>query len=134
MATLARITPINQTARYEALLRAGRSIATCNDCENTGNELSRQLREIVPFDYLQVVSFNAETNAAEWQLLEVNGERLDALTQDEDTPVVWVYQRQELYVAREWSRETRFPGHQQFLGEHGIASTCTLPLTRGQRG
>jgi formate hydrogenlyase transcriptional activator len=134
MATLARIIPINQTARYEALLRAGRSIATCNDCENAGNELARQLREIVSFDYLQVVSFNAETNAAEWQLLEVNGERLDGLIQDEDTPVVWVHQRQELYVAHDWSRESRFSGHKQFLGKHGIASTCTLPLTRGRRG
>src|ERR1700686_2370145 len=134
MATLARIIPINQTARYEALLRAGRSIATCNDCENAGNELSRQLREIVSFDYLQVVSFSGETDAIEWQLLEVNGERLDGLTQDEDTPVVWVHQRQELHVAHDWSRESRFSGHKQFLGKHGIASTCTLPLTRGQRG
>jgi hypothetical protein len=79
MATLARVAPTNQTARYEALLRAGRSIATCNDCENAGNELSRQLREIVPFDYLQVVSFSSDTGAVEWQLLEVNGERLDGL-------------------------------------------------------
>src|SRR4029077_11602349 len=101
MATLARFAPTNQTARYEALLRAGRSIATCNDCENAGNELSRQLREIVPFDYLQVVSFNSDTGAVEWQWLEVNGERLDGLPHDhdEDTPVAWVHRRQELHLA-----------------------------------
>src|ERR1700674_4512127 len=99
MATLARIIPINQTARYEALLRAGRSIATCNDCENAGNELSRQLREIVSFDYLQVVALDPETNSVEWQLLEVNGDRLDGLTPDEDTPVVWVHQSQQHYLA-----------------------------------
>jgi formate hydrogenlyase transcriptional activator len=133
MATLARIIPTNQTARYEALLRAGSSIATCNDCENAGNELSRQLREIISFDYLQVVSFSAETDAVEWQVLEVNGERLDELTQDEDTPVVWVHQRQEIHLAHDWSREARFPGHKRFLDQHGIASTCSLPLTRGQR-
>jgi formate hydrogenlyase transcriptional activator len=133
MATVAGIIPTNQTARYEALVRAGRSIATCNDCENAGNELSRQLREIVPFDYLQVVSFNAETGAVEWQLLEVNGERLDGLTPDEDTPAVWAHQRQQLYVANDWGRETQFLRHKQYLGQHRIASTCTLPLTRGQR-
>jgi formate hydrogenlyase transcriptional activator len=133
MATLARILPTNQTARYEALLRAGRSIATCNDCENAGNELVRQLREIISFDYLQVVAFSAETNSVEWQLLEVNGERLDERTQGEDTPAVWVHERQELYLADDWSRETRFSAHKQFLDEHGIASSCTLPLTRGQR-
>jgi hypothetical protein len=67
MATVARVIPTHPSARYEALLRAGRSIATCNDCENAGNELSRQLREIISFDYLQVVAFNAETDAVQWQ-------------------------------------------------------------------
>jgi hypothetical protein len=32
------------------------------------------------------ISVNAETNAIELQLLEVNGERLDGLTHDGDTP------------------------------------------------
>jgi len=132
MAMVARIIPTNQTARYEALLRAGRSIGTCNDCENAGNELSRQLREIGAFDYLQVVAFDAKTNAVEWQLMEVNGERSDALTPDEDWPIAWVHQRQQLYLSNDWSRETRFSKHKQFLAEHGIASSCTLPLARGR--
>jgi formate hydrogenlyase transcriptional activator len=133
MATVARFIPSNPSVRYEALLRSGRSIATCNDCENAGNELVRQLHEIVPFDYLQVVAFNAETNAVEWQVLEVNGNRLEGLAQDEDTPAAWVHQRQQLHIADDWNRETRFSKHKQFLVEHGIASTCALPLTRGQR-
>jgi formate hydrogenlyase transcriptional activator len=133
MATVERIIPTNQMARYEALVRVGRSIATCNDCENAGNELSRQLQEVVSFDYLQVVAFNTETDAVGWQLLEVNGERLDGLTQHEDTPIAWVHQSQELHLADDWNRETQFSRHKQFLGEHGIASTCTLPLARGQR-
>ena len=133
MATLARIIPTNQTARYEALLRAGRSIATCDDCENAGNELCRQLRDVVSFDYLQLVAFSAETNAVEWQLLEVNGERLDGLRHGEDTPIVWAHQRQEIHLANDWSREAEFSQHKQFLVQHRIASTCTLPLSRGQR-
>ena len=94
----------------------------------------RQLREILSFDYLQVVVFSAETKAVEWQLLEVNGERLDEQTNTEDTPAVWVHQQQELYLAGDWSRDTRFSAHKQFLDEHGIALSCTLPLTRGRRG
>jgi formate hydrogenlyase transcriptional activator len=133
MATVARVIPTDLSARYQALLRAGRSIATCNNCENAGNELSRQLHEIVFFDYLQVVAFSAETSTVEWQLVEVNGERFDDLGQDEDSPIWWVHQRQELLFANEWSRESRFSHYKQFLAEHGIASTCTVPLTRGQR-
>jgi formate hydrogenlyase transcriptional activator len=133
MATLARVVPTNQTARYEALLRAGRSIATCNDCENAGNELSRQLREVVCFDYLQVVAFDSESNKVEWQLLESNGERLDDTAVDEDSPAAWVHGSQQLFVAHDWSRETRFAVHRQFLSQRGIASSCTLPLARGDR-
>src|ERR1700752_2192684 len=128
MASVARIIPANQTARYEALLRAGQSIATCNDCENAGNELSRQLREIISFDYLHVVAFSAESDAVEWQLLEANGTRMDERVADEDSPSAWVHQHQELHVANEWSREARFSRHRRFLSEQGIASTCTLPM------
>lgn len=133
MATVARVIPADLSARYEALLRAGRSIATCNDCENAGSELSRHLREIIFFDYLQVVVFNAQTDAVEWQLLEVNGERLNVLPEDQDTPLARAHKRQELYLVDDWSRETQFSSYKQFLGQHGIASTCALPLNRGSR-
>jgi formate hydrogenlyase transcriptional activator len=133
MATVARVIPADLSARYEALLRAGRSIATCNDCENAGSELSRHLREIIFFDYLQVVVFNAQTDAVEWQLLEVNGERLNVLPEDQDTPLVRAHKRQELYLVDDWSREMQFSSYKQFLEQHGIASTCALPLNRGSR-
>jgi formate hydrogenlyase transcriptional activator len=133
MATVARVIPADLSARYEALLRAGRSIATCNDCENAGSELSRHLREIIFFDYLQVVVFNAQTEAVEWQWLEVNGERLNVPPGDQDTPLVCAHKRQELYLVDDWSREMQFSSYKQFLEQHGIASTCALPLNRGSR-
>jgi len=133
MATVAQTIPARQTTRYEALLRAGRSIATCHDCENAGQELSRQLHEVLEFDYLQVVAFNSETNAPDWQMLEVNGLRLDEAEFSEDSPAAWVHSSQQTFVAHDWRRETRFPGHRDFLVEKGIASSCTLPLVRGDR-
>jgi formate hydrogenlyase transcriptional activator len=133
MATLARVVPTNQTSRYEALLRASRSIATCNDCENAGNELSRQLHEIVPFDYLQVVTFNAETNLIDWQLLEIDGVRLAGVPLLPDSPFVWAHKHQDLHLCNDWDRATQFSEHRRFLSEHRIASSCTLPLIRGDR-
>ena len=133
MATLARVVPTNQTSRYEALLRASRSIATCNDCENAGNELSRQLHEIVPFDYLQVVTFNAETNLIDWQLLEINGARLAGVPLAQDSPVAWAHEHRDLHLCNDWGRATQFSEHRRFLSEHRIASSCTLPLVRGNR-
>jgi formate hydrogenlyase transcriptional activator len=133
MATLARIVPTNQASRYEALLRAGRSIATCNDCENAGNELSRQLHEIIPFDYLEVVTINAETNLVDWQLLEINGVRQAAEPLVQDSPVAWAHGHQDLHLCNDWNRATQFSEYRLFLNKHGIASTCTLPLIRGGR-
>src|SRR5437879_12074711 len=109
MATVARVIPVDLSARYEALLRAGRSIATCNDCENAGRELSRHLREIIFFDYSQVVVFNAQTDAVEWQLLEVNAARLNVPPGDQDTPLVSAHHRQALYLLHDWTRYTHHP-------------------------
>ena len=63
----------------------------------------------------------------------MNGERLNVPPGDQDTPLVCAHQRQELYLVDDWSRETQFSLYKQFLGQHGIASTCALPLNRGSR-
>lgn len=136
MATVARPILINQAARYEALLRAASSIATCNDCQDARSELSRQLREVISFDYLHVVSVDAETQLPDWQLLEVKGRSLAPLVQlggQEESPIAWVYHTQEPIIANDWNAEERFAEHKQFLRDHGIAASCTLPLVRGQR-
>src|SRR5271154_5249701 len=41
--------------------------------------------------------------------------------------------RQQVLIIADWAEEQRFPKMQQFLGGLGIASTCTLPLTRSDR-
>lgn len=133
MATLAQAIPTDQTARYQALLRAASSIATCNDCENAGTELARQLRQVVSFDYLHVIAFNADSDVADWELLEVRGKKLEPGESRQDAPLLWVHQRQQVLTTGDWSQETRFPAHQRLLRQHGIASTCMLPLVRGAR-
>ncbi|HKD01614.1 MAG TPA: sigma 54-interacting transcriptional regulator [Terriglobales bacterium] len=116
-------------------MRAAHSIATCNDCENAERELPRQLREIVSFDYLHVVAFASDTDRVDWEMVEVRGSRLDLSQWDrpDDSPLLYVHQRQETFTTGDWSQETRFAEHKQFLRQHGIASTCTLPLVRGAR-
>jgi len=63
----------------------------------------------------------------------VNGERLNVPPGDQDTPLVCAHKRQELYLVDDWSREMQFSSYKQFLEQHGIASTCALPLNRGSR-
>src|ERR1700688_2647250 len=136
MGTLSATISEEYTQRYEALLRATNAIGTCSDCEGAGEVLIQALREVIPFEYLQLVAIGNETTAVEWHLLYSNGARQDPpLTEValEGTPVEWVHNSQQALVTEDWSRETRFAKHADFLHELGIASTCVLPLARGQR-
>ncbi len=137
MSAFAAIEPLADTQRYEALLRAVNAIALCSDCDAAANTLIKGLREVISFDYLHLVAFDKDTNAIHWSLLEAHAKRLDASTAEvpslEDTPISWVHEHQERLITRDWNQEPRFPKHGQFLSELGIASTCALPLVRGQR-
>jgi formate hydrogenlyase transcriptional activator len=133
----ASISPKVESERYVALLRAASAIAMCGDCNTACDTLVKELREVTPFDYLQVVAFNSETSLADWYLLEANGRRLELSGQDilplEETPMAWVYQTGQPVVTDDWTEETQFENHANFLTDLGIASTCSLPLTRGNR-
>ena len=124
------------TQRYEALLRAANAIASCSDCDTAADILITELREVIAFDYLRIVAFDRETNAVGWQLLYSKGRRQDVSPADalpEGTPIGWVHEYQQLLVTADWTEESGFPKHGRLLSELGIASTCTLPLARGQR-
>ena len=136
MSTLSATISEEYTQRYEALLRATSAIGTCSDCEAAGDVLLQALREVIPFEYLQLVAIGNELTTVEWHLLYSNGARQDPpLTEVvlEGTPVEWVHNSQQPLVIADWTRETRFAKHAEFLQELGIASTCVLPLARGQR-
>ena len=131
------ITSVNgseiQTDRYEALLRMGKAVAVCSDCETAKAALVNELREITRCDYLHLVAFEKTTNKVSWQILEARDKREDLKPVPGDTPTTWVDEFQQLLAVPDWERETRFPEYAELLRELGIASTCTLPLARGQR-
>ena len=137
MVTAASISPRVEEERYLALLRAANEIATCSDCSTASDTLVKKLREVTAFDYLHVIAFDKETNAACWALLDVNGERIDASSDNAfslaESPFPWVHESSRPLVTLDWSRATRFQKYGLFLAGFGILSTCTLPLTRGAR-
>ncbi len=123
------------TERYEALVRAANAIGTCSDCDSTSSVLVEKLRDVVAFDYLQIVTFE-ESGAVAWHLLYSNGRRSDLSRAEvvvENTPMEWVHRTQEVLMTPDWRAETRFNGHAEFLKQAGIRSTCHLPLARGER-
>ncbi len=122
--------------RYEALLRATHAIGSCDDCDRAGDVLLQALLEVVPFDYLHLVAFETESDIVEWHLLYLNGRKLDlplAGVVVENTPSELVHNSQQILVTGDWREETSFAKYREFLKEHGIVSTCSLPLARGER-
>ncbi len=123
--------------RYERLLRAANAIANCSGCDTAGEVLVRELSGAVSFDYLELAAVCSETNRVAWRLLHANGTTSNDDLQNgpslDGTPLGWVHEAQQLMVTDDWRQETRFPEHRQFLISLGIASTCTLPLKRGNR-
>jgi len=60
MATRAASYPRVEEERYLALLRAASAIAN-SDCDTASDTLTERLREVTPFDYLQLVAFDDQT-------------------------------------------------------------------------
>src|SRR5690242_19351178 len=97
MSTLLAIGSDTRTGRYEALLRVANAIGSCRDCDTTADVLIEQLREVIAFDYLQLVAFDSESNDVRWRVLYANGQRKDASLANiavEGTPIGWAHEYQ----------------------------------------
>ena len=131
------VSPRVEEERYLALLRAANAIATAADCTSASDALVKQLNEVTPFDFLHVVAFDKQTNAACWSLLEINGERVDGSALNAlsavESPIRWTQESGQLQVVLDWAQSTRFPAYGQFISGFGIGATCSLPLIRGSR-
>ena len=65
--------------RYDALLRLGKALANCNDCETAKTTLVSELSEVTPFDFLQLIAFGNTGDTVCWQLIEAHGKRREDL-------------------------------------------------------
>ena len=113
-----------------------KAMAVCSDCNGAANVLTKELSQVVSFDYLHLVTFENARRAVSWELLHVNGSTLDVSDRAgflRDAPTDWVHESQQPLVTADWEREPRFPKYREFLSQLGIVSTCSLPLARGER-
>ena len=141
MSTLLHTESPTQTSRYEALLRASKVISSASDCDYCEEVFAKQLRSVIPFDYLHVSMFDCDggdRRKLSWRLFDVKGTKRqfpeENLPSDEiELTTAWVHENGQPLVITDWTEETRFPGLRNFVTGLGIASTCTLPLVRGER-
>jgi len=112
-------------------------IAACRDCDAATDRLIRELHQIVPFDYLEVVSLKNATNEVAWRFTDIGGVRESHGAMEpsvlSDGPLRFVHEHQEALAVNDWAREVDFPDHARTMANLGIVSGCILPLRRGER-
>jgi len=130
-----------QSERFEALLRASKAISSARDCDCCEEVFARELRSVIPFDYLHVSMFESDTGDPSklgWRLFDIHGEKrqfpeAELPVGEIELTTAWVHENSQPLVISDWNSETRFPTLREFLTGVGIGSTCTLPLVRGER-
>lgn len=134
MSVLSAMSAETHPGRYDALLRLGKAVAACNDCETAKTTLVEELSALAPFDYLHVIAFEKTGDTLCWQLVHVHGKRRHDLEAVLGNALAGsALDSQEALVTPDWREETRFIEYGQVLRDLEIASTCSLPLARGQR-
>ena len=126
------MTPVD---RLGALLRASQAISSGGDRNHRVESFARELHSVVAFDYLFVGNCAEKAGEAKC-VLEANGRRFEPAEVGmpfRESTGRWAHEKQQVLTIPDWTREQRFPKMQEFLGGLGIASTCTLPLTRPDR-
>jgi formate hydrogenlyase transcriptional activator len=123
-------------ARYEALLHAAQAISAQRDPRAVFRVLASELRHVVAFDSIGVVLYDETTHKIYWHGLEIVHQPDAILPSDfapEEMVTWWVYQHQQPVVIPCVDTETRFPRMMARLKQHGIQSSCALPLTTVHR-
>src|SRR5580765_7459540 len=110
MSTLLQTRSQNQLARFEALLRASKAIASSSDCEHCEEVFARELRSVIPFDYLHVSMFECDRGSgakAGWRLFDVHGARREfpeaEFPGDEiELMSTWIHENSQPLMVSDW--------------------------------
>ena len=122
--------------RYEVLIRVSQAIGAHRDPQDLFRALADELRRVIQFDGMVVAQYDAASNEVLWHTCQLCDQKVSAVppaTPANETITKWVYDRQEPVVIPSLHAEKRFPEMMRFLGEHGFASVCVLPLTTVHR-
>src|SRR5215469_12665231 len=106
MSVLAARNSETHTGRYDALLRLGKAVAVCNDCDTAKATLAKELSEVTDFDFLHIVAFEKAGDGICWQLAYAHGKRRDDLEPILGSPpAASAYDSEHLVVTPDWRDE-----------------------------
>jgi len=107
-----RETAPTAVARLEALIRVSEALRAYRDRDTLFHGLARELRSVVPFNFLGLALYDEQTNAVQRYVLQTTGEPVAPPVQlpIADSLAHWIVQHQKPLVIPDVENETRFQG------------------------
>lgn len=122
--------------RYRTLLGVSEVIVSHRDMSALFEELAGRLRQVVPFDYLALVLYEAASNTMRLHVLEASepapSQPVLVFAVGED-PAGMVWQDQQPLITSSVNELRRWPGFLERVQPYGVQSFCWLPLTTARR-
>lgn len=133
---LSQVRPEELVRRYKSLLDVSRAISSTQDQTELFSELAHHLRQVVRFDFLNVLLHEPAHNVMRLYLLE--GVRHRNIEPGVEFPVDesfagWVWKHHKPYIISNIDEETQFPKSLAILREHMVKSYYLLPLMSAHR-
>ena len=133
---LSQVRPEELISRYKSLLDVSRAIASTQDQTELFSELAHHLRQVVRFDFLNVLLHEPAHNVMRLYLLE--GVRHKNIEPGVEFPIDesfagWVWKHHKPYIITNVDEETQFPKSLAILREHMVKSYYLLPLMSAHR-
>ena len=130
------IRPHATGARYETLLEVAESIAAHHHLATLFADLSRCLRRLVAFDFINLTLLDAKANVFRLHILETEHEIAGPTRSEipfDDTPSGLALRTRQPYIVSHVSAAAGFPVLEDLLRANGVESYCVLPLWTAQR-
>src|SRR3984885_4840210 len=122
---------LDQSTRYEALMRISNSIRACKESEDLFEILVHELGKVIAFD--AIAQFESATKIR-WHFGPVcRAPQRQPSEQDGETLPAYVYRTQETIVLDSWETDARFPVKSNTMRDTGLRSLCAVPLTTAHR-
>ena len=126
----------SQSAAHQSLLDVSQAILQHRDLTGLFRDLAVRLRAIIPFDFLNLVLYDAARNTMRLHILESTTQVEPHVPEmefpPEESPSGWVYVHQEPLVIPDVNKETRWPKIMDVLKSNHVISSSWLPLTTAQ--
>lgn len=130
------MSPTAAADRFRTLLDVSTAISAHHDVKALFRDLAGRLRQVIQFDYLNVILHDPETEAMRLYVLEsddIGPMPPAAPFAVDESPAGQAWRDQRTVVVPDTARATEWPQIMTLLRGLGVVSCCYLPLTSAQR-